>query len=371
MSAGMPSSSLPQVSRMSTLPTCKQALSTCLGKLDKGEECDLLPTPKRLFVPSVPPGTFVLSVLRKGVWVYNDGLYLTLIMKVGTHLALVDFPDSPNTNKPDGSGTRLSDATEQVLGGTIPTKIDMIYSHAHLDHIGTAVKFYNFARMAYPKAKIEVWGSKESRELAEDSTSNRAVAVTKIVGKKGRTVRIGGRLKVNLRRIGGHTQEDLAIYIARDGDEKGILMFVDVVFPKWAPTFNLAITQDVRDFIEAQEELLKLDFDVFVSGHFQLGSRRDMMVNLKYAKDLVAAGATALKEVTGEVLLAGGVGRVEDPSDLAFGNIYFPIFSVLRKLQVDICTRILLEKWGCRLGGLDLAARGHCFISVTYNANEA
>lgn len=247
-----------------------RAVNECKKRLDLGKKCKIFPVPENAVVPAFPPGKFELQPLRKGVWVYNDGAYFSLILKMGERLALLDIPDSAASNKPDGSMTRLTDAAEQILNGTIPKRIDIVYSHAHFDHIGGSTRFYNYMRVKYPSALMFVWGTMEVRELIENSVSKRAIIPNEIVGKTGRTLSLGKGLDVKMMIVGGHTANDLVLYIPRYKKEAGIVFYVDVVFPGWSPPFNLGITIDVGQYVRAQKEVLKLEFDVFVGVTFCL-----------------------------------------------------------------------------------------------------
>lgn len=343
-----------------------QAVNECKRRLDLGKKCKILPVPKNAVVPAFPPGKFELIPLRKGVWAYNDGAYFSLILKMGERLAMLDIPDSAGSNKPDGSMTRLTDAAEQILNGTIPKRIDIVYSHAHFDHIGGTSRFYNYMKVKYPSALMFIWGTEESGELIEKSVSKRAVIPNVTVGKAGRTLSLGNGLNVKMMIVGGHTANDLVLYIPRYKKEAGVVLYVDVVFPGWSPPFFLAITSDVGQYIRAQKEVLKLDFDVFVGGHFLLGDRSDVMTNLEFTEDLIDAAKAAVEEVTPEILAAAGIGKFSDPNAREFGNVLFAFAAVTRQLQTDACYRILLERWGCRLAGLDISGPGHCFTAITY-----
>ncbi len=37
--------------------------------------------------------------------------------------------------KEDGSGTRITDAVEEIMNGDVPETVTMVYSHEHFDHV--------------------------------------------------------------------------------------------------------------------------------------------------------------------------------------------------------------------------------------------
>lgn len=350
-----------------TVPTCEVALARCLRRIDRNitTACRTLPTPPEAVLPVVEPGTFMLTEVRTGAFVYNDGGLLSLIILSRRRLILIDFPDSPNSNTETGSGTRLTDAIDQVLGTTVPFRIDMIYSHAHLDHIGGALRVFNFLSKKFSDARIEVFGTRETQELVEEHMTDRITPVTRRVGRKGRTLRIDDGLTIDMMIIGGHTQADLAILIPRTDGEPGILHLVDIVFPGYSMPFNLAITQNIRSLMETHREVMKLEFDVLVPGHLQTGTITDVERNLEYIEDLIETIQMVPSMIAPEQFAEAGIGNVMDPNAREFGNAFFG-FIVVNDLNVDACFRIMIEKWGCRLAALDLFLRGHCNVAFLF-----
>lgn len=342
--------------------TCDE-VRFCVKKLDRGEECDILPVRKRALLKNVAPGSYNLTKLRTGVWVFYDGSYQAMILKMGRRLAVVDFPE--------GSVAALANATEEILDGTIPWRIDMVYSHSHYDHIGGATRYHSYITETYPDAMIKIWGTLKTRKRIAASESKRAIEPNVIVSNRGRTLTPGPGLDIQMSIIGGHSSQDLLFYIPRFKDEASVVMVIDIVFPRWAPFLHLAITSDVRRYIKVHKEILELDFDYFLGGHVHIGKRNDVKRNLRFTSDLVRIAGEAVDKVTLDDFLEGGLGKIADPSAPELGNIWYATVDVVRKLQVDYCYRNVLAKWGCKLAGLDVTLRSHCFTAVTYNIVDA
>jgi hypothetical protein len=54
------------------------------------------------------------------------------------------------------------------------------------------------------------------------------------------------------------------------------LMLVDVLFPGWAPFKQLAVSQEIPDWIQAQDVAMSLQWQTLVAGHNGLlGTRAD------------------------------------------------------------------------------------------------
>ncbi|KAK1864014.1 hypothetical protein I4F81_006565 [Pyropia yezoensis] len=245
------------------------------------------------------------------------------------HFVMVDAPDSATSITDGGAGTRLTAAVDELLDGATPRVVDIIYSHAHLDHIGATRRVVDHIRAAHPSTRVAIWGTDESDEVVRRSTTDRALRVTRQVPLSGTTLRLARGLRLDLHVVGGHTATDLAIHIPRtrrDGGAPGVLHHVDVVFPGWSPPSMLAFTDDVARFRDVHGKLLALDWEVLSAGHVgRLGTRADV--------------------VTG--------GRL------------------LRQLQMDVCAREMLAKWGCKLARMDVMIRPHCRAAVGYVSIEA
>ncbi|GAB0496657.1 hypothetical protein MMPV_007970 [Pyropia vietnamensis] len=371
--------------------TCTTALAACLDTLAPGGTCTTpLPVPPESFPPALrSPQGYNLAQLRRGVYSYFDGAYFSLLLRDGPALALVDFPDSGGSNVPDGSGTRLTDAILEVLDGDTPAQVAFIYSHPHYDHIGAASRVAAWLNTTYPDAPLTVYGTAEVTDLVVRSESRRAVEPTLVVAAP-RTVLTVGSLEVQLLMVGGHSASDLAIYIppscgaggrangthggdddgsdgSDDGRAPGIIHHVDVVYPGWSPFANLAITIDVTEFVDVHDSLLSLDWSIFSGGHLsKLGTRDDVAVSKAFVTDLLAAGAAGATGVGPDAFAEAGLGQVANATSPVAGNLWFAFLRVVRPLQIDVCVRQMLEKWGCALGGLDITIRSACFTAVTH-----
>lgn len=275
---------------------------------------------------------------------------------------LIDFLDVPNGLSNSSS---VISAINMVLNGTIPDRVDMVYSHEHYDHIGAATLVYNFIKDSFPKTLVHIWGTWETFKLIRESDSNRAPLPNIIVGRRGAVLKVSDSLRIEMKIVGGHTLADMLLYIPPNNSEPGIVMYIDTVFPGYVPPFDLAMTENIRRYIEVQKALLHLDFGMLVSGHIRIGSKVDVQENLMYTEDLLQAAQASINSLTPEGLGRAGFNKALNPRANEFGNVWFS-FDVLRKVQSEFCFKIMARKWGCRLGGLDIMTRGHCFAAVNY-----
>lgn len=356
---------------------CGTALATCLKDFPSGGTCTPpLPVPTGELPRPLREYGYNLTRLRPGVFAYLDGAYTSLLLwhPKERQLVVVDAPDSAASNTDGGAGTRLTAAVDEVLDGATPRGVDIVYSHAHLDHIGATRRVVEHIRAAHPAMRVAIWGTDETDEMVRRSTTRRALQVTRRVPRSGATLRLRRGLRVDLHVVGGHTATDLAIHIPRtrrDGGAPGVLHHVDVVFPGWSPPFTLAITEDVARFRDVHGRLLAFDWEVFSGGHLgRLGTRADVAAGGRYATDLLDAAASAIAAVDDRAFVEAGGAAVADPQSPLFGNSWAQ-FGLLRSLQQDACARTMLAKWGCVLAGVDVMIRPNCFSALTYLLVEA
>lgn len=360
----------PDPASTSVPPTCQAALTQCLDRLDNGKVCEILPIPVRSLLPQIPEEGFMLQRLRRDVWLYNDGNYNSIVIATSKRLVLIDFADSFSSNTNNGTRTRLTDAVDRVLGNRSPKRVDMIYSHAHFDHIGAAQRFFTYAKARFPDARFVIWGTEEVKNLIAASRTNRAVKPTVLIKHPGAVLRVRKSLHINMSILGGHSQEDLMINIPRVRKQPSILFVVDMVFPRWVMPFNLAITQDVRALIRSHKMILDEEFDVLVGGHLQVGFREDVLTNLEYLRDLLRITKEAPASVSRLTFFQAGVTRADDRREREFGNLWWTI-RLARELEIDVCYRRMIEKWGCRLAAVDVHLRGHCLIGLMFQSVDA
>jgi hypothetical protein len=114
-----------------------QAAATCLAALeaDLAADCAAFPVPTNAFPTALRKQGYNLTQLRPGLHSYYDGGYFAVLARNDKTLVVVDFPESTGTVKEDGSGTRVTDAVEEIMNGDVPDTIYMIYSHPHFDHV--------------------------------------------------------------------------------------------------------------------------------------------------------------------------------------------------------------------------------------------
>ena len=284
--------------------------------------------------PVVPPKGYLVEEIRDHLYWVTDGAYNTMFLVTDKGVVAVDAPPS--------LGQKYLKAITEVTNKPVNY---LIYSHAHIDHIGAAGLF--------PKNVTIIAQDETARELQNAKAVAKNVTmvppVPTVTFPKNYTLTIGNQT-LKLDYYGNnHLPGNIFIYAPK----QKVLMLVDIVFPGWVPFPYLAIAKDVAGFIKAHDIALNnYDFDKFVGGHLtRLGTRNDVVVQKEFVTDLMNAATKANQEVLFSKV-AQQVGHFDNP---------WLLFSKYIDAVNENCTQAILPKWENRLGGGREFTSTHCF----------
>jgi glyoxylase-like metal-dependent hydrolase (beta-lactamase superfamily II) len=284
--------------------------------------------------PVVPPKGYLVEEIRDHLYWVTDGAYNTMFLVTDKGVVAVDAPPS--------LGQKYLKAITEVTDKPVNY---LIYSHAHIDHIGAAGLF--------PKNVTIIAQDETARELQNAKAVAKNVTmvppVPTVTFSKNYTLTIGNQT-LKLDYYGNnHLPGNIFIYAPK----QKVLMLVDIVFPGWVPFPYLAIAKDVTGFIKAHDIALNnYDFDKFVGGHLtRLGTRNDVVVQKEFVTDLMNAATKANQEVLFSKV-AQQVGHFDNP---------WLLFSKYIDAVNENCTQAILPKWENRLGGSRDFTSTHCF----------
>jgi glyoxylase-like metal-dependent hydrolase (beta-lactamase superfamily II) len=371
------------------------AINSRVDCYDTGGPCDNLPIPDSAFgrTPDPEKGYFI-ETLRPGMYAVGEGSYFFLVVlsalrtqkskkggkNKGYEVAIFDFPEGNfvlrNSTTGAVTGSLVTNAIDEIvfnmnnLTKSDIRKVQMVYTHGHFDHIGAATITHKHIEDNWDFVdEIDIIAHEGVLEEFEERIeanyfSGRAPLPTSYVrpGKKT-TKSVGDQFLYTLDPVSGHSDgKDLAVFFEQNGDEPAVLMFIDVIFPKWAPFFNFAITTDVFDFLEVHKYLLA-NYDlgedgILIAGHLSLlGGKADIVTSLNFVEAvLVGAGEGLATANLGDIGAASGV---FDPESNNFGNSML-LFDLYFKEVVRICAKEVVAKFGCTLAALDTVIDSHC-----------
>jgi glyoxylase-like metal-dependent hydrolase (beta-lactamase superfamily II) len=295
---------------------------------------ETLPIPDAAKGPSIPSKGYLVGELGDNLYSVTDGAYNTMFLVTDKGVVAVDAPPS--------LGQKYLKAIAEVTNKPVNY---LIYSHAHIDHIGAAGLF--------PKNVSVIAQEETARELQRAKAVAKNVTmvppIPTITFSKNYTLAIGNQT-LNLDYYGSnHLPGNIFIYAPK----QKVLMLVDIVFPGWVPFPYLAIAKDAAGFINAHDIALdKYDFDKFVGGHLtRLGTRNDVAIQKEFIDDLKNAATKANQEVIFSKI-AQQVGRFDNP---------WLIYSKYIDAVNEKCSQLVLPKWENKLGGAREFMSTHCF----------
>jgi len=283
------------------------------------------PLPPAARGPAISAKGYLVEEVRDGLYWVTDGLYQVMLLTTGTGVIVVDAPPSIGANVLKA----IAEVTDEPV-------THLIYSHAHADHIGAAGLL--------PGHVTIIAHEDTAALLARAQDPNRPVPT--VTFSTTMTLQVGNQTLQLDYKGNNHEPGNIFIY----APHQKVLMLVDVIFPGWVPFKDLALAEDIPGFIQAHDDALSYDFDIFLGGHLtRLGTRHDVEIQREYIQDIRVNAARALQIVDFSAV-AQRVG-VQNP---------YRIFDAYLNQVAQVCTDATLPKWMDRLGGADVFTFGHC-----------
>jgi glyoxylase-like metal-dependent hydrolase (beta-lactamase superfamily II) len=264
---------------------------------------------------------YELQEIKPGVYVVSAGGYNSMFLVTQEGVVVVDTPPA--------IGDKIFAAVSEVSDRPIT---HLIYSHAHKDHIGAANLFQNVTRIAH---------NETARVLNERNDPNRPVPDMNFTREMN--LPIGDQVLQLLYPGPYHQQGNIFVYLP----EHKVLMAVDHVVPGGVPWKHLTNTPDVPALINSIDQALALDFDVFVPGHGQTGTKQDTLVQQEYVADLRENAMAAINEVNFTEATRGINGSN------AMTEAYFNALT-------NSCANKIDSEWQGKLQGVGVWTDEHC-----------
>ena len=237
-------------------------------------------TDAQLGPPIDPLKGYRIDNLGGGVYTVGDGIYSTMFVVSDAGVILADAPPT--------LGPKILKAIQEVANGA--TVVAMVYSHAHIDHIGYAGQVVK----AHPGLKI-VAHEETRKTLAAAKDPNRPVPTQTFDTQDVDFPLVVGNQTLQLRFPGpNHDRGNIGIY--HPGQK--VLMLVDVVYPGWMMWRRMGLATDIPGYYALVKSMSeRWDFDKLVAGHFQPGTKADVSTQLEFMTDLHNAVTEAISTV--------------------------------------------------------------------------
>lgn len=171
----------------------------------------------------------------------------------------------------------LKDEIEQRFGQPVRY---LVYSHDHADHISGGEVFDDTAMVvAHENAKAAIIGE------------NRPTAVPEITFSDSLTIELGGKV-VELHYVGrNHSNNSIVMRFP----EEQALFAVDFISVERLPYQDLSDSY-WPDWVESVERVEAMEFETFLPGHGEVGTKQDVSDHRRYLEDLYDGVLAAARE---------------------------------------------------------------------------
>jgi glyoxylase-like metal-dependent hydrolase (beta-lactamase superfamily II) len=239
---------------------------------------DYAPVPAASFGPALNADGYYVGQIAANLYWVTDSYYQAMFLSTPRGVVLVDAPPTIGHNL-----LRAIDDVTRANGR--PSRVThLIYSHSHADHIGAAGLFG-------PRV-VRISHAATAGLLAAAADPNRPLPTVTFQDRY--QLRVGGEVLQLEYRGPNHDPGNIFIY----APDYATLMVVDVLFPGWAPFKNLAVSQDIPDWVRAQSIAMDYPWHTLVGGHLgRLGTRADGELQIQYMDDLNASTRAAIASV--------------------------------------------------------------------------
>jgi glyoxylase-like metal-dependent hydrolase (beta-lactamase superfamily II) len=284
--------------------------------------------------PTIPSKGYLVEEIHDDLFWITDGVYNTLFLVTDEGVVAVDAPPTIGKNYLKA----ISEVTDKPI-------THVIYSHAHIDHIGAAGMF--------PKNAIFIAQEETAAELQRAKTiSTNASTIPPLPTEtfsNNYTLQIGNQTLQLDYYDDNHLPGNIFIYAPK----QKVLMLVDVIFPGWVPFPYLAVSKDIAGYIKAHDIVLEnYEFNTFVGGHLtRLGTVEDVKIQKEFISNLEKAAGKANNEIL-FTDIAKQTGSLDNP---------WLIFSKYIDAVDQKCVQYMLPKWENKLGGAQEFMSTHCF----------
>lgn len=237
-------------------------------------------TDAQLGPPIDPAKGYRIENLGGGVYVVGNGNYNTMFVVSDAGVILADAPP--------GIGGNILKAIQEIAPGA--KVVAMIYSHAHLDHIGYA------GEVIKANPGIPIYAHEETRKtLARANDPSRPVPTQTFTAQDVDFPVVVGNQRLLLRYPGpNHDPGNIGIY----HPAQKVLMLVDVVYPGWMMWRRLGLATDIPGYFALVKSMnTRWDFDKLVAGHFQPGTKADVAQQYEFMTDMHNALTEAISTI--------------------------------------------------------------------------
>jgi glyoxylase-like metal-dependent hydrolase (beta-lactamase superfamily II) len=278
--------------------------------------------------------------VKKGSGVYwiTEGSHQVMFVTTGKGVIVVDAPPIFG----DKISKAISDVTKEPV-------THLVYTHYHADHISGMYQFPTGIQIISSenvKSKL-----KELQSLKRDVpfgtfVGGKPVELPTKTFKDSLAITVGNKTLKLYSVEASHTHGDILVYLPKEK----ILNSVDFVWAGWIPFDGLGEAEDLYGYMNAQNQLLKYEWDIMVSGHVgRLASRKDVETNIAYVTDVKYAVMKALQNTD----------YMKAAKKAGFANTFLTVETYF-DMVTNTASKEVEQKWLGKLGGVDVWTYNNC-----------
>jgi glyoxylase-like metal-dependent hydrolase (beta-lactamase superfamily II) len=298
----------------------------------------VLPAVKARALAVDPSKGFLVKEVKPNVYVVTDGIYQSAFITTGKGVVLFDAPPSFADKLP----AAVAEVTQEPIR-------QIVYSHAHLDHIAGA------AGLKKKIVGLQILAEEETARFLRQKNDSRRPLPTRTF-KDQTTLRLGS-MTVELKKGRWHSPEgDLFVYVP----SRRVLMAIDTLAAGHVPFMDFDLSTNMHEYLKVFDRLLAYDFDVLVPGHLTyLADRADVQMTKDYALDVYRT-VKRIHDGTDQMAVMS-----KAASKYGWDN-KFALFKTLLDGAIDQCAAEIQGRWGDKLAGVDVFGASHCRAALVY-----
>ena len=298
----------------------------------------VLPQIKARALAVDPQKGYLVKQVKPDIYVITDGIYQSAFVTTGKGVILFDAPES--------FAQHIVKAVAEVTREPI---VQLVYSHAHLDHIAGA----GLLVKQLPKLTI-IAEADTAAFLREKKDARRPLPTSTF--KDHHTLKLG-TMTVELKKGQWHSPEgDLLIYLPG----RKFLMAIDTLAAGHVPFMDFDLSTNMHAYLKVFDRLLAYDFDVLVPGHLTyLADRQDVQMSKDYALDVYKT-VKRIHDGTDQM------GVMSKAAQKYSWDNKFAIFRTLLDGVIAQCAAEIQGRWIDKLAGVDVFGESHCRAALIY-----
>ena len=289
-------------------------------------------------VPRIDPNKgYLVTPLKPHVYMITDGGYESAFVTTGKGVVLFDAPPSFAKHIPEA----VAETSREPI-------VELVYSHAHIDHIGGAGTIL----AAYPRLKIV--SEEGTAQFLRDMKDSRRPVPTETFKDHG-TLTLG-TMRADMQVRHWHSDDgDVLINFPSDK----VVIAIDALSSGAVPFMNLDLTMNMHEYLKIFDELMGMNFDVMVPGHHSLpATHEDVRIAREYVNDVYHTVSRVLLEDHSTLYKAAAAKYGKEDS--------FAIARVMVQNEEQECARDVVTRWKDKLDDVEVEAPSHCHTALVY-----